>query len=62
MKNKNLENSGGYPTQEAIIEFNRLQNKKNTNERIIFLEEQIVLSEKYKEELKKLKQELKNIK
>ena len=50
-----------YPTQDEIIAFNRHHNKKNREERIIFLEQQIKLSEKYREELKKLKQELKDI-
>ena len=62
MTNKNEESSIVYPTQEAIIEFNRFQNKKNREERITFLEEQITLSEKYREELKKLKREVKNLK
>ena len=62
MTNKNEESGVNYPTQEDIIEFNRFQNKKNRDERITFLEEQIALSEKYREELKKLKREVKNLK
>jgi len=62
MTNKNEESGVNYPTQEDIIEFNRFQNKKNREERITFLEEQIALSEKYREELKKLKREVKNLK
>ena len=62
MTNKNEESGVNYPTQEDIIEFNRFQNKKNREERIAFLEEQIALSEKYRDELKRLKREVKNLK